>query len=607
MMTTFGDYRVPPARYKGTITHSAYVTMRDGVKIAVEVTLPGNLGPGDRIPALLSQTRYWRAIELNTPFSWFLRPDLLNGSYRDYAPFFTGQGYALVSADVRGTGASLGTWQTPWDAQSVIDAGEIVDWLAAQPWCNGKIAGVGVSYVGTTAELLAATQRPAVKAVLPMFNHPDAFIDIAFPGGIFNQRFISAWASMDQQLDRNIVPGEFAGWLGKLIVRGVKPVDGERRLLQEAIVEHAANGEAFQHALAVVTRDQVHPKIGIALDDLAVHTYAQDIATSGISRAGWGSWMDAGTADAALRRFMTFDNVEWTVIGAWDHGGRMNASPYAAPHAGVNPSLPVQWREQLRFHDAYLKDADNGVRGQKTLWYYTLGEETWKTAHSFPLPGTDMQRWFFARERSLSQQSPLAGDGADTFSVDFAASTGLRNRWWELSAATMQTIRYNDRAQAAQHMLTYLTPPLAEDTEITGYPVVTLFVTSSASDGAFYVYLEDVAPDGHVTYVTDGQLRAIHRRVSTATPPYQRPAPYHSFRSGDVLPLVPGEIAELSFGLLPTSVLIRKGHRIRIGLAGHDDGTFVRIPATGTPVITLAHNAQYASHIDLPVVLRPGR
>ena len=84
--------------------------------------------------------------------------------------------------------------------------------------------------------------------------------------------------------------------------------------------------------------------------------------------------------------------------------------------------------------------------------------------------------------------------------------------------------------------------------------------------------------------------------------PYNMLSPYHSFKRADMMPLVPGEVAELSFGLLPTSALIRKGHRIRIGIAGHDAGTFLRIPASGTPVISVERNSVHASYIDLPVI-----
>jgi hypothetical protein len=148
---------------------------------------------------------------------------------------------------------------------------------------------------------------------------------------------------------------------------------------------------------------------------------------------------------------------------------------------------------------------------------------------------------------------------------------------------------------------------LTSDTEITGYPVINLYVTSTRTDGAFFVYLEEVDEAGKVTYLTEGQLRVIHRNVSKDTPPYTTLVPYHTFKKKDAMPLVPDEIAELKFGLLPTSVLIRKGHRIRVAIAGHDKSVFARIPAEGTPVISVARNRQHASFIDLPVVRNPSQ
>ena len=605
----FGSYQPPPPRFRGSAVTSRYITMRDGVRLAATITLPGNLPAGERLPVLLTQTRYWRALELKSPFSSFLTPDVLNLAHRKHKPLLLGQGYALVTVDVRGTGASFGVWQHPWDAASVADAADIVDWLAAQPWCNGSIIGAGGSYLGTTAELLPAAQRAAIKAVMPMFNHPDAYTDIALPGGIFNKRFITAWGNMDRLLDRNTVPDEVGGAFGKVIVRGVKPVDGDadRRLLRAALADHKANADVFAHAGEIVCRDDIYPGSDMSTDDMLVQRYAREIASASVAVGGWGSWMDAGTADAALRRFMTFDTAEWCVIGAWEHGCNMNADPYVAPRAAVDPSLMSQWCELLRFYDAYAKDVDNGVRGKKTLWYYTMGEQAWKSTHVWPPRGVRMQRWYMAGGHALSPEAPAGDDGADGYTVDFAASTGPQNRWWELSAAKRQTVYYPGRAEAAQHMLVYQTPPLERDCEITGYPVVTLYVTSSEADGAFYVYLEDVAPDGHVTYITDGQLRAIHRKVSSETPPYRLLVPYHTFKRRDVQPLVPGATAELAFGLLPTSALVRKGHRLRVGIAGHDEGTFARVPETGTPHITVTRNRVHASHIDLPVIERQCR
>ena len=118
-----------------------------------------------------------------------------------------------------------------------------------------------------------------------------------------------------------------------------------------------------------------------------------------------------------------------------------------------------------------------------------------------------------------------------------------------------------------------------------------------------YVYLEDVDPEERVTYITEGQLRALHRTVSTQ-PPYELSIPYHSFEEADGEPLVPGEITKISFGLLPTSVVIAAGHRIRVAIAGHDDGLFARVPEAGNPVITVERNSIHASKIELPLVRR---
>jgi putative CocE/NonD family hydrolase len=600
----FGTYEGQAPQYEGMSTQSVYIPMRDGVKLAAEIVLPKNLPPDAKVPALLSQTRYWRAVELRAPFKWFLKPEnLVDPHFRDFQPFFTSRGYALVVVDVRGTGASFGTWPHPWPKDSLMDARELVDWIVAQPWSNGKVGAYGISYLGTTAELLAVANHPAARAVIPMFNHPDAYTDIAFPGGIFDEKFVQAWGHFDRTLDHNIVPPEF-GFLGRLLLKGIKPVDadGSRRQLQEAIREHSSNGDAYSLAQTVDYRDDRPSGVDFSVDDITVHNYKEEIERSSTVSFGWGSWMDAGTADAVIRRFLTYSNAQRAAIGAWEHGGRFNASPYRSPDASASPTLPEQWLEMIRFFDCHLKDIDNGVRSEKALFYYTMGEEKWKRTHVWPPEGTTTQRWYLAGSNTLSPNEPTEESGSDTYTVDFEASTGEYNRWWEMAVLKQKTVVYGDRGAAQRRLLTYTTPPLAEDMEITGYPVVTLYLTSTETDGAFYVYLEDVDETGRVTYVTEGQLRAIHRKVSDELPPYKLQAPYHSFKQEDAMPLVPGEIAEIAFGLYPTSVLVRKGHRIRIGIAGHDKGTFVRIPADGTPVISVARNKLHASCVDLPVV-----
>ena len=301
---------------------------------------------------------------------------------------------------------------------------------------------------------------------------------------------------------------------------------------------------------------------------------------------------------AVIRRFLTFTNIQRAVIGPWNHGGLYHASPYLPPETPTDPSLLSQWQECIQFLDHYLKDIDNAVMTQKVLIYYTLGEEKWKTTNVWPPLKSTVQRWYLAANNSLSRSLPQTDSGDNNYAVDFEATTGKTNRWHTQLGFI---VVYRNRAQEDRRLLTYTSPPLKTDTEITGYPIVTLYITSTCTDGAFFVYLEDVDETGKVTYVTEGQLRAIHRKVSKNPPPYNQLVPYHSFRKKDSMPLVPSELAELTFGLLPTSVSIKRGHSIRIAIAGHDKDTFVRIPAEETPVITVARNRTYASFVDLPI------
>jgi putative CocE/NonD family hydrolase len=169
---------------------------------------------------------------------------------------------------------------------------------------------------------------------------------------------------------------------------------------------------------------------------------------------------------------------------------------------------------------------------------------------------------------------------------------------------TGDDVVYGDRETADRRLLTYTSAPLAQDVEITGQPVVALHVSSTHTDGAFVVNVEDVAPDGYVRYLTGGQLRAIHRKISAEEPPYTVLGPYHSFKRKDGSPLVPGEITEIPFELMPVSVVVRAGHRLRVAIAGADADTFRRIPEEGVPIITVYRDATHASYIALPVAGR---
>jgi putative CocE/NonD family hydrolase len=560
-------------RYKEIANSSLYLAMRDRTRIAIDVLLPKELPADAKIPALLNFTRYWRARDNQPP--------------GDLQKFFVQHGYALIMVDVRGTGASFGIWTMPWSEAEINDYGAVVDWVVAQPWSNGKVGAFGNSYGGNSAQLLATLNHPAVKAVLPRHYEFDEFTDVPFPGGIFNEWMVKTWDDSNHELDR---------------AAGVKPVDADadRSLLSQAIREHEKNIDLYQAARQVSFRDD-RLSLGaggsVSLDDISIHSYRHEIERSKVAINNWGGWFDAGTADGVIKSFLTFTNSQRAIIGPWNHGASQNASPYFGPNS-QRLSILYEW---LRFFDYHLKGIETGVAAEKVLFYYTLGEERWKKTPVWPIAGTKAVRLYMAADSSLSTSAPAATADVDTYTVDFAASTGEKNRWrTQLGGPVI----YPDRAAEDRRLLTYTSQPLTEDTEITGHPVINLYVTSTHTDGAFFVYLEDVDETGKVTYLTEGMLRALHRKLSQDAPPYTSPVPYHSFKKKDALPLVPGETAELKFGLLPISALIKKGHRIRVAIAGHDKSVFARIPTTGTPVISVARNARHASFIELPVVPR---
>ncbi len=336
----------------------------------------------------------------------------------------------------------------------------------------------------------------------------------------------------------------------------------------------------------------------MTIENTSPYNFKKEIERSQVAIYSWGSWLDAGTANGVLSRFMTFSNPQKAIVGAWTHGANKQANPYLSPDTAVSPSRDEQLANIINFFDHYLKDSHNQPKLQRELKYYTLGEDKWKTTQVWPPVGITNKRWFLAANNSLSQTAPSAQSGEDKYTVNFEATTGLASRWHQ----NPEQNYYPDRNLEDEKLLTYTSEPLDKDVEITGTPVVTLYATSSENDGAFFVYLEDVDESGKVTYITEGQLRPLHRKISRKLPPYTIFGTNHSFEEKDGQSLKAGQTNKLTFDLLSTSVLIKQGHQIRVAIAGHDKDSFVRYPAGGIPEITIMRNAVNKSYIDLPLM-----
>jgi len=219
-------------------SHSFYLTMRDGVKIAVDLYLPKGLAPDEQIPTILRATPYWRSYQY-APIGKLMQKFGLLPYDMQEGQRWTEAGYALVVVDVRGSGASTGEWQIIWSQDEIADLGEVVDWTIEQSWSNGNVGAYGVSYDGNSAEMLASLKHPAVKAVAPQYNDYDLYRLLVRPGGVLNTGFMRGWNTFHNGLGANDVCAlSTAAGVSceqmKSLIHGVRPVDDDLDGLQLA-------------------------------------------------------------------------------------------------------------------------------------------------------------------------------------------------------------------------------------------------------------------------------------------------------------------------------------------------------------------------------------
>lgn len=580
-----------------------YVTMRDGEKIAIDVWFPPVLAAGETIPALVHATRYVRA----TQPGLLARAAIAIGQYSLLEPPLRGVldgGYAVILVDARGSGASTGRRTIEWSPDELADYGEIVDWIVKQPWSNGRVGAWGVSYDGNTAEMLAATGRAAVKAVAPLYDDYDPPVDLAMPGGVLLSGFLSEWGAANNGLDANDYCGLTRATglrclVQRLFIKGIKPVDADTdgRML-DSIVAARRNYDIMSDMRAMENPRDTFPTSRLTFADVSpygMRAKVESLATPMLVRVGW---MDAATVNVALGRFFSLKTPQRLEIGPWSHGGGHHIDPFLPDSTPTVPSSREQQREMLAFFDGLLK-GDGGKVPAHEIRYFTMNDGRWRTTTQWPPAEMAPVRWYLGGGNTL-RRSLMADDvGTDRYTVDTTHTTGAQTRWHtQLGGAD---VRYGDRAGADTKLLTYTSEPLSADIEVTGVPVVWLRVASTHDDGAFFAYLEDVAPDGKVTYVTEGVLRGRHRKVSTEEPPYRTFGPYHAFTRADAMPLVPGEVTDIPFELVATSVRLAQGHRIRLALGGADRAMFPLVPAGATPTWTVHRGGAQPSWVELPM------
>jgi len=574
-------------RPEGWSDQSYYLPMRDGVRLALSLYFPDGTPPERKSPVLLVQTRYGRAgVYLSNP---------------DYARWRQA-GYVVAIIDTRGSTASFGARHVDIGPEEQADMPAIIAHLASQPWSSGEVFSHGVSYMADTSDWSTSIPAPALKGALPRQTDFDAYLHLFMPGGVSNDWFLTEWGGFTQRIDTGRAGREDVDCVARPadcpnLFPALQPVDGDDdyRLMRQAVTgrERWAPGDYMDATF----RDDP----GLNGHSLFNSSPASVLAAIRAQRKPvqyWGSWVDGGTAEAALARFRSAPEVPMEVwITANSHQHDVGADPFFPDHRDPLPDVETQFARNLTF----TENIRNGAPPPRVIHYYVMGARRFRDTDVWPPVGTRVHSLALAPGNTLS--TGLAAAGSLTHRVDFTATTGDATRW---STQFGTPPAYPDRREEDAKLLVFDSPAFTMDMELAGTPTVTLHASSATEDPAFFAYLEDVAPDGRVTYLTEGMLRALHRRpADPATLPYdQGPAP-HSFRRADAMPVTPRAVMEIRFALFPVAALVRRGHQLRLAITGGDAKVFRRHSRGREEVFTILTGPDSNSRVD--VDLRPWR
>ncbi|MCC6774659.1 MAG: CocE/NonD family hydrolase [Gemmatimonadaceae bacterium] len=568
------------------------VVMRDGVVLRAIVLRPAAAG---RFPTLVYRTPYGAESAL-----------------RDYSTFHAAvaRGYAVVLQDVRGRYRSDGDF-LPY-RQEGVDGFDTIEWAAAQPWSTGEVGTFGLSYPGAVQWLAAMENPPHLKAMVPAmtFSRPDNFW---YSGGALDLSWLSwIWFNIapDERRRRDL-PGPrtrrdaAAAWdsLGPRLVARLPARDVPEILAvapwYREWMDHAPGDPWWRWA------------------DLRGRYGRTSAAVLNIS--GWHD--EAYGPEGATTNFLGLlearrdadDARAFLILGPWQHGvgAIVNRSDSARAGerffgrtAGLNYDSLV-----LRFMDRYVRGMSNGLDAEPRVRAFVMGENRWRTANQWPVPGTDVRTFALsapapAAARSTARVAPRRGTlGARTTTV----------RTWSLVSDPSRPIvdpfdasyGAHDFRALADHAetLAFDSAPFERDTRVLGRIVVRLAVRLDVVDSTappprdadVYVRLFDVAPDGTAWNLMSPGLELT--RLSVA-------------RGGRML--APGEVAEVNIGHHLTGNLFRAGHRLRAVVLPSFHPHFGLNPQTGAREtdagsvrrarITVLTGGAHRSEIEVPVV-----
>ena len=643
-------------QYAGFSFQSTYVTMPDGTRIAADIYLPTQGPPAATFPVIFQFTAYNRSVliprfgpvkQVGAQVLGFGKGPVFDMTeIEKNAAFLLSYGYALVVADLRGTGASFGS-QLPLMPKMGEDGKHMIDWIAEQPWCDGNVGMMGASYLGWIQYMTAANQPEALRCIFPEVIGFEMYTAGFRPGGILAKRWISSFDKVLRRLNR--------GWydlsIGAVPALPVLDEDGDGDITDEWPVmdsvsqmsgeaprfrdgnprpENAYYAAMLEHLNNVPVRELAKDSFryynapgpggydSIGFQAVSPASYLAAIQASGIPVYSAGGWFD-GFCKGPLQYYASLGSdypARLWMVPRFHYPEVIK--PYAKEFDYEGDYVEQLGWEQLRFFNKYLKGLDHGWDERPPVLLFVMNEG-WRFEESWPLEREVSTSFFFQANGALA---PLpSGSGSDEYQVNFDHTSNYgrlnRNRWLMTTTGPGTVM---ERTELDKLCLLYQTEPFSGSVEITGHPIVHVWLSANQPNGDLFVYLEDVAPNGTATYISEGQLRAGFRRlqnidnIANGAYDVKPDLPWHGYRDEDWLEEALGsDPVELTFDLMPVSWVIRPGHRIRVSLAGADKGNFELNPVIcpGGTVDSCA-NTRYQVHrgelfpsrIELPVIPR---
>jgi len=499
------------------------VPMRDGTILKADLFRPDS---DEKFPVILNMGIYQKD-------KLWIPPDDLEEKPNPYMnweavnpEWWCPRGYAALRIDERGSGKSPGQL-VAYTQQESIDFYDAIEWSAQQPWCSGAVGTLGISFFARTQWWVANLKPPSLKAIIPWEGAADQYRDVLYHGGIFGAGFIVGWFTTH--------------------------------------MAHHLLGRAYRH----------NPD---TFQDNLLYRFMRNSLDSGVFRSQQAQW---DKIDIPMYAVGNWSGMALHLRGATE--GFMRAKSKHKKlriHCGTHyhPFYSEEGRrDQLRFFDKWLKGIENGVmdeppvklairRGgdayafrQENEW--PLARTRWTKYHLDLTPSADAKA--AGADGSLVQANPAKTDSR-TYS---AAGQGHAGR---ASASASMHSRIHSGG------ISLVTPPLEADTEVTGPIAAQLYVSSTSEDMDIFITIRNIDADGKDVWetgqqggqvpVAKGWLRVSHRELDPElTRPYR---PYHKHLRR--LWLTPGEIVKVDVEVWPTSMVFKKGHRIRVDIQSRD-------------------------------------